>query len=214
MVTNMCSRLQFPLRARLSRYRIRPYEFRDIPSIAVLAEQVLLSECQLCCGGHQGPMNYNLEAGFGRRSYRLTSRAMIITFGVGWMLLTVVVVLQDRAIEAQREIIQALLQDLHKALVTTLSQKSSSVPVVVHEVQLPSNQVQRKAAPSPDVQVRPSQPKVQANAEGSTRNPSSQGKNSSANTGRSSRQAKEPLPVRPPALYTDPSDRRRATFSI
>jgi len=169
--------------------------------------------CQLCGRRKQGPMNYNLEAGFGRRSYRITTRVLMVAFAAGWGLFTIAVVLQDHAIDAQRELIQLLMQDLHTALATSASHgNSGSVRVVVHKVELPSNQVQTKSAPSPDVQVSPLQPKVHPNNEGSSRNPSSQGKN--GNQGRSSRQAKERLPVRPPAQFTDPSDMRRTTFSI
>ena len=134
----------------------------------------------------------------------------MITFAVGWGLFSILLALQDHAIDAQRELIQLLMQDLHTALAT--SQGNPGSPAVVHEVELPSNQVQTKSAPSPDVQVSPLQPKVHPNNEGSSRNPSSQGKN--GNQGRSSRQAKERLPVRPPAQFTDPSDMRRTTFSI
>jgi len=169
--------------------------------------------CQLCCRRKQGPMNYNLEAGFGRRSYRITTRALMVAFAAGWGLITIVVLMQDHAIDAQRELIQLLMQDLHTALTTSVSHgNTGSVHVVVHKVELPSNQVQTKSAPSPDVQLSPSQPKVHPNTEGSTRNPSSQGK--SATASRSSRQAKERLPVKPPAQFTDPSDMRRVTFSI
>ena len=139
----------------------------------------------------------------------------MIAFAAAWGIFTIVLLLQDHAIEAQRELIQLLMQDMHTALVTSASHgNSGSVPVVVHKVELPSSQVQTKSAPSPDVQISPLQPKAQPNAEGSTRNPSSQGKNPSANAGRNSRQAKERLPVRPPAQFTDPSDMRRVTFSI
>ena len=160
-------------------------------------------------------MNYNLEAGFGKRSFRISSKGLMVGFGFGWALLTVVLVLQDHAIDAQRELIQSMMQDLHTALVTSVSHgNTGSIPVVVRKVQLPSNQVQQKVSPSPDVQLQPSQPKVQSNTEGSSRGPSSQEKNPSANSGRGSRQAKERLPVKPPAQYTDPSDMRRVTFSI
>jgi hypothetical protein len=134
----------------------------------------------------------------------------MIAFAVGWGLFSILLLMQDHAIDAQREMIQLLMQDLH----TALNGNTGSMPVVVHKVELPSNQVQMKTAPSPDVQLSPLQPKVQPNSEGSTRNPSSQGKSQSANRGRGSRQAKEQLPVKPPAQFTDPSDMRRVTFSI
>lgn len=154
-------------------------------------------------------MNYNVEAGFGRKSYRVPQGALMIAFAVAWGLLTILVVLQDHAIDAQRELIQVLMQDLHTALVTPVSHGNvSSAPVVVRTVQLPDDQVQTKSAPSAQVP----QSRVQPKAKESSRVPSSQGKD--ASSGRNSRQAKEKLPVRPPAEYTDPSDQRRVMFSI
>jgi hypothetical protein len=158
-------------------------------------------------------MNYNLESGFGRRSVRVPHRGLMIGFVIAWGLLTILVVLQDRAIDAQRDLIHSLLQDLHSALVTSVSQaNASSVPVVVKEMQLPSHQVQSKSAPSVQVPSHSSS-KVQPHAKGS-RTASSQGKDAGAHPDTGSRKAAEPLPVRPPAQYTDPSDRRRVTYSI
>jgi hypothetical protein len=153
-------------------------------------------------------MNYNVEAGFGRKSYRVPQGALMIAFAIAWGLLTILIVLQDHAIDAQRELIQLLMQDLHTALVTSVSH-GNAAPVVVKTVRLPDDQVQKQSTPS--VQV-PSQSKVQPKARESSRVPSSQGKD--ATSGRNSRQAKEKLPVRPPAEYTDPSDMRRVMFSI
>lgn len=134
----------------------------------------------------------------------------MVAFVVAWGLLTILIVLQDHAIDAQRELIQLLMQDLHTALITSVSHgNTGSAPVVVKAAQLPSAQVQTKSAPS--VQVPP-QSRVQSKAKESSRVPSSQGKD--ATSGRNSRQAKEKLPVRPPAEYTDPSDMRRVMFSI
>ena len=172
-----------------------------------MASKVLLSDCRLCSRRRQGRMNYNVEAGFGRKSYRVPQGAWMIAFAVAWGLLTILIVLQDHAIDAQRELIQLLMQDLHTALVTSVSH-GNAAPVVVKEVQLPDDQLQKQSAPS----VQVPQSKVQPKAKESSRVPSSQGKD--AVTGRNSRQAKEKRPVRPPAEYTDPSDQRRVMFSI
>src|SRR6185437_12118076 len=154
-------------------------------------------------------MNYNLAAGFGRKSYRVPRGAWMAAFAMVWGLLTILVVLQDHAIDAQRKLIELLMEDMHTALTTSIAHGNvSSAPIVVKAVQLPDNQVQKQETPS----VQVPQSKVQAKAKGSTRVPSSQGKD--ANSGRNSRQAKEKLPVRPPAEYTDPSDQRRVRFLI
>lgn len=142
----------------------------------------------------------------------MTTRGLMIAFAAGWGLFAIVLLMQDHAIDAQRELIRLLMQDLHRALVTTASPGTAAV--IVHKVELPSDQVHTKSTPSPDVQLTPLQPKIHPNAEGSMRNPSSQGKSTSANGSRGSRQAKQRLPVRPPAQFTDPSDTRRVTFSI
>ncbi len=161
-------------------------------------------------------MNYHLEAGFGRKSFKISNRGLMFGFALGWGLLTFLVAFQDRAIQNQRELIQLLMEDLHSSLITTVSHgNNGSVPVVVREVQLPSKQVQKQSVetPSHQVQSQPS-PKVQPNTKGSSRPPSSQAKNADANTRRSSREAIKALPVKPPAQYTDPSDMRRVMFSI
>src|SRR5581483_7138538 len=203
----MCRGLQFSTCDTIPGRRATLLRFSYIAQAALLASKVLLSECRLCSRRRQGRMNYNVEAGFGRKSYRVPQGALMIAFGIGWGLLTILIVLQDHAIDAQRELIQLLMQDLHTALVTSVSH-GNAAPVVVKTVQLPDDQVQNQSTPS----VQVPQSKVQPKAKKSSRVPSSQGKD--ANSGRSSRQAKEKLPVRPPAEYTDPSDMRRVRFSI
>ena len=159
-------------------------------------------------------MNYNLEAGFGRKTYRVPRGGLMIAFAIGWGLLTVLVIMQDRAIEAQRNLIQLLMQDLHSALVSSVSHPSTSAtPVVVKETQLPSHQVQSKSAPSVQVPSHPSS-KVQSNSKGTVSTPSSQGENVRQSVGRSYGKAVNALPVKPPAEYTDPTDRRRVVYSI
>jgi hypothetical protein len=157
-------------------------------------------------------MNYNLEAGIGSKSYRVPKRAWMIAFAIGWGLLTILVVMQDHAIDTQRELIQLLMGDLHTALRTTVSHSTTS-PLMVKQDQLPSAQIQTMSAPSVQVPLHPST-QVQPNVKGSSRAPSSQGKMAVAKPGRSSRLAAKPLPVAPPAQFTDPSDMRRVTFSI
>ncbi len=201
----MCRGLQFALFGRVPEWTATLFRFSYIPAAALLASKVLLVDCRLCSRRRQGRMNYNVEAGFGRKSYRVPHGALMIAFAIGWGMLTILIVLQDHAIDAQRELIQLLMQDLHAALVTSVSH-GNTTPVVVKAVQLPDDQVQKS---TPSAQVLS---KVPAKTKESSRVPSSQGKD--ASPGRNSRQAKEKLPVRPPAEYTDPSDQRRVMFSI
>jgi len=182
-------------------------------------------------------MNYSVGAAFSRKPQKRLHPWLMVCFAIGWGLLGILVVLQDHAIDAQRELIQLLLQDLHQGLTTSVAHHNgASVPVVlksgdpaasasnsrassvqVPSNQLPSQQVQPQGTPS--VQVSPLQvpavpsSKVPSHNEGS-RTPSSQGKGAEGvNPGRTSRKAAKPLPVRPPAEVTDPSDMRRVKFS-
>ena len=184
-------------------------------------------------------MNYNVAPTFRGKPYRKMHPWLMVCFVIGWGLLTILVVLQDHAIDAQRELIQLLLQDLHQAVTTSVAHRTgASLPVVLKQVgpsasatassrassapvpstQLPSQQVQSQGTPSlqvPSHQV-PAVPssKVPSQEKGSSRTPSSQERNAAGATpGRSSRKAAKPLPVRPPAEITDPSDMRRVKFS-
>ena len=192
--------------------------FSEIAACRLLAEKMLLSDHQRSAAWQKGPMNYNLVVGFGRKSYRVPHRGLMICFAIGWGLLTILVMAQDHAIDSQRELIQLLLQDLHEGLVTTVDQPTtSSAPIAAKQSQLPFDQVQPQSASSPQtpsyqVQSNPSS-KVQSNAKGFSPAPSSQEK-TGANPARNSRRAARPLPVRPPAQVTDPLDMRRVRFSI
>ena len=171
-------------------------------------------------------MNYNVGATLSGRPNRKIHPWLMVCFVVGWGLLGTLVVLQDHAIDAQKEPINLLLQDLHTGLTTSIGHRTgTSLPLVmkpgaavqVPSNQLPSQQVQQQSTPSvqvPSLQV-PAVPssKVPSHNKGS-RTPSSQGKNAEGvNPSQSSRKAAKPLPVRPPAEITDPSDMRRVKFS-
>lgn len=183
-------------------------------------------------------MNYNVAPALSGKPYRKTHPWLMVCFAIGWGLLTILVVLQDHAIDAQRELIQLLLQDLHKSLTTSVAHRTgASLPVVLKQVdpqataatsshaspipvpstQLPSQQVPSQGTPSVQVPSQvPAVPssKVPSQGKGSSRTPSSQETNEAgASPGRSSRKAAKPLPVRPPAEITDPSDMRRVKFS-
>ena len=166
-------------------------------------------------------MNYNVGATFSGKPNRKIHPWRMGCFAIGWGLLGTLVVLQDHAIDAQRELIKLLLQDLHTGLTIPIGHHTgTSVPVVmkpgaaaqVRSNQLPSQQVQQQRTPSLQVPAVPSS-KVPSQDKGISRNPSSQEKAVGANPGRTSRNAAKPLPVRPPAEIIDPSDMRRVKFS-
>ena len=166
-------------------------------------------------------MNYNVGATFSGKPNRKIHPWLMGCFAIGWGLLGTLVALQDHAIDAQRELIKLLLQDLHTGLTIPIGHHTgTSFPVVmkpgaaaqVRSNQLPSQQVQQQRTPSLQVPAVPSS-KVPSQDKGISRNPSSQEKAVGANPGRTSRKAAKPLPVRPPAEIIDPSDMRRVKFS-
>ena|SRR5258708_1687933 len=159
-------------------------------------------------------MDDKVEAGLGRKSYRLRHPGLMVAFAIAWGLLTILVVLQDHAIDAQRVLIQLLLQDLHQAVATSASHLGAGSVAVVKQSQLPSKQVQSQSTPSAQVAPPPSST-VQAPGKDSSSTPLTQEKDTAvANSGRRARHAGKPLPVMPPPEITDPSDMRRVTFSI
>jgi hypothetical protein len=142
---------------------------------------------------------------------------LVALFLISYVLLTTLVVLQNRTIDAQRGLIHLLFKDnlhlnakvgLRGNQVTRTSQATTSATVSSQHptTQAQSNQVQSKQTPSnqvsatqtPSVQV----PVIQATPQ------------ASAKSGRSSRKAQKALPAFPPAEVTDPSDMRRVSISI
>jgi hypothetical protein len=136
----------------------------------------------------------------------------VVLFLISYVLLTALVVLQDRTIDSQRNLMRLLFSDnlrlvaikvgLHRnharsdqsiAQGRVLSQNQSTQ---VSSVQAPSNQA--SATQSPSAQI----PVIQAKPE------------ASAKSGRNSRKTQKALPARPPAEVTDPSDMRRVSISI
>ena len=90
-------------------------------------------------------MNYNVGATFSGKPNRKIHPWLMVCFVIGWGLLGALVVLQDHAIDAQKELINLLLQDLHTGLTTPIGHHTgTSVPVVMKPgaaAQVPSNQL-------------------------------------------------------------------------
>ena len=159
-------------------------------------------------------MDYKVEAGFVRRLCRVRNPGLMVAFAVAGGLLTILVVFQDRAIDAQRDLIQFLLQDPHQAVATTASHPGAGSVAVVKQSQLPSKQVQSQSTPSVQV-ARPPSSTVRTPGKEPMSTPLSQEKDTAvSNSGKSARRTGKPLPVIPPTEITDPSDMRRVTFSI
>jgi hypothetical protein len=138
---------------------------------------------------------------------------LVILFLISYVLLTMLVVLQDRTIDSQRGLIHLLFKDnlhlvatkigLHKNPMARANQNTAqnSVPVQTPSAQVPSTQVpavQVPATQTPSAQV----PVIQAKPEASAR------------AGQKSRKSQKALPSRPPVEVTDPSDMRRVSISI
>lgn len=137
---------------------------------------------------------------------------LVVLFLISYVLLTTLVVLQDRTIDSQRGLIHLLFKDNLHLVATKIGLRrnppapnqnaaQTSVPMQSSSAQTPSAQVPSKQVPAvqtPSAQV----PVIQAKPE------------ASAKAGQKSRKAQKSLPSRPPAEMTDPSDMRRVSFSI
>jgi hypothetical protein len=151
-------------------------------------------------------MNLIIGRAAGRKSKLSLLPLLVGLFVISYGMLTTLVVLQDKTIDSQRGLIHALFQDsiqlsamkMHQRPSGNHFQTSSEAQSKV-AAQVPSSQ----AAPSPEMQVAPKQV------------PSAVAKQSvSGKNRKSSKKVERPLPMRPPAELTDPSDMRRVKFSI
>lgn len=133
---------------------------------------------------------------------------LVFLFAVSYGLLTVLVVLQDRTIDAQSDLIHLLFKESRR-LNTMAAQYRQTSGVKNSEkqankaAQVPSVRVPRTQVPSTQVQKSQSASAV----------PSSQEK-AGALPGKSQHQARRRAPSQPPVETTDPSDMRRTLFSI
>lgn len=160
-------------------------------------------------------MSYSVAIG-GRKLSR-KARWLMLSFAIAWGLLSVLVVLQDHAIDAQRELIHLLLQDLHQNLAKTAQLQqavghfNSAVTVLPAATATLGNSHSRAQVPA----AKTPSPTVQQHSNKSLESPSSQVKAPpSSKPDRTSRKALKALPVRPPAEMTDPLDKRRVSISI
>lgn len=160
-------------------------------------------------------MSYSVAIG-GRKLSR-KARWLMLSFAIGWGLLSVLVVLQDHAIDAQRELIHLLLRDLRQNLAKTTQLQQAvddfdngvtAVPAAAATSGTSHSHAQVPAAKKPS-------PTVQQHGNKMSASPSSQVKAPpSSKPDRTSRKALKELPVRPPAEMTDPLDKRRVSISI
>ena len=142
-----------------------------------------------------------------KRKRKLTALPLLIVlFVISYLLLTKLVIEQDRTIDSQRSMIHTLFKDnlylsrLHRHA-GALSKKPKSQADSQLQAQNPASQSasnQESSSQIPLAQVPSSKVGPQANAK----------------NGRRTRKAEKAIPASPPPEPTDPSDQRRASFSI
>ena len=162
----------------------------------------------------------------GRRSGKTLLPVLSVLFLIAWGMVTVLIVLQDRMIDAQRDLIHVLFKDNVRqvAMKSAASQngksaaqnkpgsKRSNSHNAVQQEEGQNSVAQDPSANIPSAQAPLSQ--VPLSEDALSRPPSSQVKPKSGDkSGRNSRKMRSPF-SRPPAEITDPSDQRRVSISI
>jgi multidrug efflux pump subunit AcrB len=142
-----------------------------------------------------------------KRKRKLTALPLLVVlFVISYLLLTKLVIEQDKTIDSQRSMIHMLFKDntylnrLHKHA-GALSKKSKSQVDSQLQAQNPASQSasnQESSSQIPLAQVPSSKAGPQPNAK----------------NGRRTRKAEKAIPASPPPEPTDPSDQRRVSFSI
>ena len=142
-----------------------------------------------------------------KRKRKLTALPLLVAlFVISYLLLTKLVIEQDKTIDSQRSMIHMLFKDntylsrLHKHA-GALSKKPKSQDDSQLQGQNPASQSasnQDSSSQIPLAQVPSSKAGPQANAK----------------NGRRTRKAEKAIPASPPPEPTDPSDQRRVSFSI
>jgi hypothetical protein len=147
-----------------------------------------------------------------KRKRKLTALPLLVVlFVISYLLLTKLVIEQDKTIDSQRSMIHMLFKDntylsrLHKRA-GALSKKPKSQADSQLQAQNPASQNaasesalnQESSSQIPLAQVPSSKAGPQANAK----------------NGRRTRKAEKAIPASPPPEPTDPSDQRRVSFSI
>ena len=146
-----------------------------------------------------------------KRKRKLTALPLLVVlFVISYLLLTKLVIEQDKTIDSQRSMIHMLFKDntylsrLHRH--AGESKKAKSQDSSQLQAQNPASQ--NPASESASNQESSSQiPLAQV--------PSSKaGPQANAKNGRRTRKAEKAIPASPPPEPTDPSDQRRVSFSI
>ena len=172
-------------------------------------------------------MSQTVISSNGRRSRKTLLPVLSVLFLIAWGMVTVLIVLQDRMIDAQRDLIHVLFKDnVREVAMKSAASQNGKSPAQnkggakraggrrdTQQDQEDQNSVaQVPSANIPSAQAPLSQ--VPLSEDASSRPPSSQVKPKSGDkSGRNSRKMRSPF-SRPPAEITDPSDQRRVSISI
>jgi hypothetical protein len=171
-------------------------------------------------------MNSTVAAAEGCKPRKTLLHLLSALFVIALGLLTLLIVLQDRMIDAQRDLIHVLFKDNmrqvnmkparenRKSTVQTKpgSKRSNSQSAAQQDEEDQNSVAQVPSVEKPSAQAPLSQ--VPLSEDASSRPPSSQVKPKSGDkSGRNSRKMRNPF-SRPPAEITDPSDQRRVLISI
>ena len=155
-------------------------------------------------------MNATATAATKRKRTLTALPVLIVLFVISYLLLTKLVIEQDKTIDSQRSMIHMLFKDntylsrLHKHAGNSgkaKSQADSQLRAQNPASQNPASESasnQESSSQVPSAQVPPSKVGPQANAK----------------SGRRTRKAEKAIPASPRPEPTDPSDQRRVSFSI
>ena len=168
-------------------------------------------------------MDQAIGGASGRKPRRSALLLLMVLFAISWGLVVTLIVLQDRMIDAQRDLIHRLFKAQRRVLVLAQNTHNTRLPEKApaktpgHARDSAPATPDSSSAPSPQVSLDQSQPSAQVplSQNASSDSPSSQAKpQASSKPGRNSRKAVKPAPAPPPAEVTDPSDLRRVLNSI
>lgn len=173
--------------------------------------------------GTGAEMNQAIGRASGRKPRKGMLTLFMVLFAIFGGLVVTLIVLQDRMIDAQRDLIHGLFQVQRRTLV--LAQKAHNPHPPGKAAARAPGHVRNDAPATPDsasvsapeVSLDQSQPSTQVplSQNASSETPSSQAKpQASSKSGRNSRKSAKPAPAPPPAEVTDPSDQRRVLNSI
>lgn len=133
---------------------------------------------------------------------------LVFLFVLSYGLLTILVVLQDRTIDAQSGLIHLLFQESRR--LNTMAVQPHQTSGVKNSPKQESKAAQVPLPQVPRIQVPSTQVQKSQNASAV---PSSQEK-AGASPGKGQHKARRRAPSQPPVETTDPSDMRRTLFSI